>query len=408
MVSHDQDFLDSVCTDIVHLDQKQLFYYRGSYETFKVNFAKKRVEQQRDWEKQQKRIRAAKKGGKSKKQALADEKKKRGRESGGAKGRKAAKKAAAQGGAASSDTKTRLLDRPREYVVNFELPDPDDTLEPPVISVLNVGFHYPNGPVLFKDVDFGIDMDTRIAIVGPNGVGKSTLLNLVCNELVPTEGEVKHRLGLRLSRYNQHFLDVLPMEKSAVDFLRGKYDDETYQTCRNTLGRFGLSGNAHTIPMSKLSGGQKARVVFTSIAMSHPDVIVLDEPTNNLDIESIDALCEAIKEFQGGVVLVSHDARLITRCQCTLWACEKAPEKRQLDKTAKGQAALGEVFEYGGDFDEYRDEVMEEIRQVEEAMLEKQRARQEARDAARKKKMDELEARKKARAAKLKAQQAGQ
>ena len=84
--------------------------------------------------------------------------------------------AAAQGGAASSDTKTRLLERPREYVVNFELPDPDDTLEPPVISVLNVGFHYPNGPILFKDVDFGIDMDTRIAIVGPNGVGKSTLV----------------------------------------------------------------------------------------------------------------------------------------------------------------------------------------------------------------------------------------
>uniref|UniRef100_A0A3Q2DTS6 ABC transporter domain-containing protein n=1 Tax=Cyprinodon variegatus TaxID=28743 RepID=A0A3Q2DTS6_CYPVA len=117
-----------------------------------------------------------------------------------------------------------------------------------------------------------------------------------------------------------------------------------YQDSRKCLGRFGLESHAHTIQISKLSGGQKARVVFSELACHQPDVLILDEPTNNLDIESIDALSEAINEYKGAVIIVSHDARLITETQCQLWVVE--------DQT---------VNQIEGDFEDYKREVLEAL-----------------------------------------------
>ena len=140
-------------------------------------------------------------------------------------------------------------------------------------------------------------------------------------------------------RYNQHFADILPMKKSAVQFLMDTYsEDTTYQEARNLLGKVGLGGHAHTIPIQSCSGGQKARIVFASLIIQKPHIIYLDEPTNHLDIESIDALAEAIQAFNGGIVLVSHDARLIKEAECRIWICG--------NKT---------VTPFDGDIDDYRD-----------------------------------------------------
>ncbi|KAM6185030.1 patr class I histocompatibility antigen, A-2 alpha chain-like [Rhynchocyon petersi] len=187
-------------------------------------------------------------------------------------------------------------------------------LPEPLTLRWGVTFGYEGQKPLFKNLDFGIDMNSRICIVGPNGVGKSTLLLLLTDKLTPTRGEMR----------KNHRLDA-----------------------RKCLGRFGLESHAHTIQICKLSGGQKVRVVFAELACREPDVLILDEPTNNLDIESIDALGEAISDYKGAVIVVSHDARLITETNCQLWVVEEQS-----------------VSQIDGDFEDYKREVLEALGEV--------------------------------------------
>jgi ATP-binding cassette subfamily F protein 1 len=144
--------------------------------------------------------------------------------------------------------------------------------------------------------------------------------------------------------YNQHFVDRLPMAKTPVEHLRDRFEDEDYQSIRNRLGKYGLEGHAHEVTMRDLSGGQKARVVFVELSLQKPHILLLDEPTNNLDIETIDALCDAINAFKGGIIVVTHDQRLIEECECTLWVVEK----RGVTKWAEG-------------FDDYKAHILREL-----------------------------------------------
>eukprot|EP00924_Labyrinthula_sp_SR-Ha-C_P009764 maker-scaffold_22-snap-gene-5.13-mRNA-1 protein AED:0.02 eAED:0.02 QI:22/1/1/1/1/1/2/105/693 len=377
VVSHDQDFLDSVCTDIIHLDQQQLFYYRGNYSVFKSQLDVHLEKMKKLYNKQEKELRALKKSGKSNKKAMEAQVKKKQREGGGAKKNKG--KNAQQASSSSGLSERRLLTRPKEYVVKFTFPTPSE-LSPPLISVDEVVFKYPKrsdqkeeNETLFTDLTFGLDMDSRITIVGKNGVGKSTLLKLVTGELNPVEGDVRRNRHLRIGKYHQHFVDVLPMDLSPVEYLRKEYD-ATYQECRNRLGKFGLEGTAHELKMVNLSGGQKSRVVFTGLSFYEPHIMFLDEPTNNLDLESINALIDAINEFEGGVVLVSHDARLIQECEMTLWVCQKK-----------------DVYEVEGGFEEYKEDILKDIRRENERQEAKMKARLEERALQRKKKLERLE-----------------
>nr|CAD7605560.1 unnamed protein product [Timema genevievae] len=337
IVSHDQSFLDNVCNEIIHLDQQKLYYYKGNYSMFKKMFVQKRKEQVKEYEKQEKKIKDLKAHGQSKKQAEKKQKEALTRKQ--EKNRTKIQKVDEDQGPAE------LLQKPRDYIVKFSFPDPPP-LQPPILGLHNVTFSYPNHKPLFVGCDFGIDLNSRVAIVGPNGVGKSTFLKLLTADLQPQQGDVRKNYRLRIGRFDQHSGEHLTAEESPAEYLMRLFD-LPYEKARKQLGTFGLSSHAHTIKMKDLSGGQKARVALAELCLNAPDVVILDEPTNNLDIESIDALADAINDYKGGVIIVSHDERLIRETDCTLWVIE--------DQT---------INEVDGGFDDYRKELLDSLGEI--------------------------------------------
>ena len=205
---------------------------------------------------------------------------------------------------------------------------------------------------LYAGLNFGVDMDSRVAIVGPNGAGKSTFLKLLDGSLQVTDGAISRHPKLSIARFTQHHLEMMDPNDDAVTHMR-KFGDlqedgtssVTVEDARKYLGRFGLTGELALNPVTTLSGGQKSRLAFAGLAWKQPHLLLLDEPTNHLDLETIEALAMALNAFEGGVVLVSHDERLVSLVSDELWVVMPGP-----DLDTPGSVA---VFE--GSFDEYRD-----------------------------------------------------
>ncbi|ACO63791.1 predicted protein [Micromonas commoda] len=312
LVSHSQDFLNGVCTHIIWLTQGRLTYYTGNYDTFQKTVRDDEIVQQKKYEKEQADI-------KHLKEFIA---------SCGtyANARKQA------------ESKQKIIDKMvaagltppvvKERTFTFNFPD-CAKVPPPVLPFDNVSFAY-NGKkenYLYEDLDFGVDCDSRIALVGPNGAGKSTLLKLMTGELTPTRGSVVRHPSLVIGKYHQHSVDVLDKEKTVLQFFMDEYPNSmTFKRdldeWRGYLGRYGVSGKMQTTLIGELSEGQQSRLVFAMICMGKPNLLLLDEPTNHLDLECIDTLAQAIKQYNGGVVLVSHDFRLIDQVAEQIWVCE--------------------------------------------------------------------------------------
>jgi len=234
----------------------------------------------------------------------------------------------------------------KEYSVKFIFKDPGP-LGYPVIQIKNASFGYKPGEenYLFKDLELNLDLKSRIAIVGPNGAGKSTLMNLILGELEPTKGEILRNRNLRVAKFSQHFIDQLTMTDTPIEYIGKKFPEMKPQDVRNKLGLYNLKGALHHKPISLLSGGQKSRVAMAEIGLKLPHILFLDEPTNHLDIQSVDALSQALQEFTGGVVLITHDQRLVSTVANELWVC-------------RGDMGV-EIFE--GSFDDYKQEIIEKM-----------------------------------------------
>ncbi|KAK8240039.1 P-loop containing nucleoside triphosphate hydrolase protein [Phyllosticta capitalensis] len=303
VVSHDRAFLNEVATDIIHQHSERLDYYKGAnFDSFYATKEERRKTAKREYEKQM--------ADRAHLQAFIDKFR-----------YNAAKSSEAQSRIKKLE-KMPVLQAPEdEYSVHFKFPEVEK-LSPPIIQMSGVTFGYSPDKPLLKNVDLDVQLDSRIGIVGPNGAGKTTALKLLIGALEPTKGLISNNPRLRIGFFAQHHVDALDLNMSAVGFMAQRYHGKTDEEYRRHLGAFGITGMTGLQKMGLLSGGQKSRVAFACLSLQNPHILVLDEPSNHLDIEAMDALSTALRQFQGGVLMVSHDVTMLQNVCTSLWVCD--------------------------------------------------------------------------------------
>ena len=322
VISHDRDLLDTSVDQILHLERGKLTLYRGSYSSFDEQRAARELldaKQAKRQEAERQRL-----------QAFVDRFK-----------AKASKARQAQSRVKMLEKMRPVAALVREEVREISFPAPEKMLSPPIIAVDNVSVGYdPARPVL-RRVTLRVDNDDRIALLGANGNGKSTLVKLLADRLKPFSGTITRAEKLAIAYFAQHQLDELNEDASPYDHIRKLMGEAPEAKVRARAGAIGFSGKAADTKAGSLSGGEKARLLLGLATFYGPNMIILDEPTNHLDIDSRAALAEAINEFPGAVIMVSHDRYLIEACADRLWV-----------------VADGAVTSFEGDLDEYRRDVL--------------------------------------------------
>lgn len=308
VVSHDRSFLNEVATDIIHQHSERLDYYKGAnFDSFYATKEERRKTAKREYDNQMAQ--------RAHLQAFIDKFR-----------YNAAKSSEAQSRIKKLE-KMPILEAPEgEYTVHFRFPEVEK-LSPPIIQMSNVTFGYSKENILLRNVDLDVQLDSRIGIVGPNGAGKTTALKLLIGALQPTSGLISQNPRLRIGFFAQHHVDALDLNTSAVGFMAAKYPGKSDEEYRRHLGAFGITGMTGLQKMELLSGGQKSRVAFACLGLTNPHILVLDEPSNHLDIEAMDALSTALKQFQGGVLMVSHDVHMLESVCTSLWVSSGGPSR---------------------------------------------------------------------------------
>jgi ATP-binding cassette subfamily F protein 3 len=322
VISHDRDLLDTSVDQILHLDRGKLVLYRGTYSSYEEQRATREMLDAKHAKRQdaeRKRL-----------QSFVDRFK-----------AKASKARQAQ-------SRVKMLERMKpisalvtQDVKEIHFPAPEKILSPPIIAVDNVSVGYDRAHPVLNRVTLRIDTEDRIALLGSNGNGKSTLVKLLANRLAPFSGSITRAEKLSIAYFAQHQLDELNEDGSPYDHVRKLMPDAPETKVRGRTGAIGFSGKAGDTIVKSLSGGEKARLLLGLATFFGPNMIILDEPTNHLDIDSRAALAEAINEFPGAVIMVSHDRYLIEACADQLWV-----------------VADHAVTTYDGDLDDYRRAVL--------------------------------------------------
>ncbi|MCL7464825.1 ABC-F family ATP-binding cassette domain-containing protein [Phaeovulum sp. NW3] len=320
IISHDRGLLNRAVGAILHLDNRKLTLWSGGYDQFARARAAARAALAAEAKKQEAR--------RAHLQSFVDRFK-----------AKATKAAQAQARVKMLE-KMEPITPPEEaakQVLTFPAPE---QLSPPIIAMEGCAVGYGGAPVL-KRLNLRIDQDDRIALLGRNGEGKSTLSKLLAGKLEPSEGRITRSAKLRIGYFAQHQVDELDLNETPLQHIQRLRPDEGQPRLRARLAGFGLLADQAETQVRKLSGGQKARLSLLLATIDAPHLLILDEPTNHLDIESREALVEALTAYSGAVVLVSHDMHLLSLVADRLWL-------------VKG----GGVAPYAGDLESYRAELL--------------------------------------------------
>jgi len=298
IISHDRGLLNRAVTGILHLDNKKLTYWSGPYDQFARQVAERRAVLQAEAKKQEAR--------RAHLQSFVDRFK-----------AKASKAVQAQSRVKMLEKMTTITAPEDAKKVVFTFPAPEE-LSPPIINLDGAAVGY-GGPAILKRLSLRIDQDDRIALLGRNGEGKSTLSKLLAGKLVTMEGKMVRSSKLRIGYFAQHQVDELYIDETPLQHLQRLRPAEGQPRLRARLAGFGLGADQAETAVGRLSGGQKSRLSLLLATIDAPHLLILDEPTNHLDMESREALVEALTEYQGAVILVSHDMHLLGLVADRLW-----------------------------------------------------------------------------------------
>lgn len=321
IISHDREVLNKCIDHVIHVDKKKLKIYTGNYDTFERERAEALGLQQKMHEKQQ--------AERAHMQKFVDRFK-----------AKASKASQAQSRIKALE-KMDIVDAViAERSVRFTFPNPKE-IASPMISIDKADIGYTEGQPILKKVYENIDNDDRIALLGANGNGKSTLIKLIADKLVPMSGEVRRSPKLRIGYFSQHQTEELDVESTPYQelttLMRKSFPDVTEPKVRAKLGAFGFSRELADNKIKSLSGGEKARLLFAFMSIDAPHLLLLDEPTNHLDIDAREALVHALNNYEGAIVIVSHDPNMVERVADRLWVVRD-----------------GQCQHFDGDLEDYR------------------------------------------------------
>ena len=327
LISHDRDLLNEAVSYILHLERGKLTLYQGNYDSF---------ERQRR-EKQALTVKLRKKQEDQRKHMMDFVERFRA---------KATKARQAQSRLKALAKLEPIAELVEDHVAPFFFPNPEKAIAPPLVKWDKVSVGYADNKPVLKNITLRLDPDDRIALLGSNGNGKSTFAKLLCGKLQAMGGEMRSPARLTVGYFAQHQLDEVSPERTPYSYFAELMPDEPESKRRAKLGAYGFGASLADSRCDTLSGGEKARLLFALAAFHAPHILVLDEPTNHLDVDSREALIMAINDYEGAVILISHDRHIIETCADTLWLVSD-----------------GTVKPFDGDMEDYVRLVLEKARQ---------------------------------------------
>jgi ATP-binding cassette subfamily F protein 3 len=328
IISHDREMLNEVCTHILHLANHTLTLYTGNYDAFE----KARAEKAR----LQLSAKAKQDAERAHLQAFVDRFK-----------AKASKAAQAQSRMKRLEKMQPVATTIEERVAPFILPSPPRPLAPPLIRLERANVGYETGKPILRNLNLRMDLDDRIGLLGVNGAGKSTFAKMIAGALDVFDGELHRDKKMRVGWFHQHQIEAMDPTDTPLEIVRRAMPDASDSARRSKLAQWGLGYEKQETTVASLSGGERARLLLNQVAMDAPHVLILDEPTNHLDIDSRRALLDALNDYSGAVILITHDRSLMEMVADRLWL-----------------AADGTVKPFDGDMDEYAKFVLDRAKQA--------------------------------------------
>ena len=325
IVSHDRELLNNSVDAILHLSEGKLDLYTGGYDDFEHRRAEKT------------RLQAATRAKQDAERAHLQKFIDRFRA-------KASKATQAQSRIKRLAKLEPIAETVEERVAPFTLPSPARPLAPPLIQLENASVGYDKTTVL-RNLNLRLDVDDRIGLLGVNGAGKSTFAKMIAGALPLQAGLMKRENRIKVGWFHQHQIEALDPDDTPLDIIRRELPDDSESSRRSRLAQFGLSFDKQETTVANLSGGERARLLLNLIAMAAPHLLILDEPTNHLDIDSRRALLDALNDYDGAVILITHDRSLIDLVADRLWL-----------------TADGTIKPFKGDMDDYARFVLDRVK----------------------------------------------